>query len=63
VAGVLARRIVCRVAPGDALAAGERFGMIRFGSRTDLVVPAATRLLVARGDRVRAGETVVGVLA
>ena len=63
IAGVLARRIVCRVRAGDKLAAGERFGMIRFGSRTDLVVPASARLSVRAGDRVRAGETVVGILA
>jgi phosphatidylserine decarboxylase len=62
IAGVLARRIVCRVRPGDKLSAGERFGLIKFGSRTDLVVPAAVRLRVQKGDRVRGGETVVGVL-
>jgi len=62
VAGVLARRIVCRVRPGDKLVAGERFGLIKFGSRTDLVVPAAARLRVKAGDRVLGGETVVGVL-
>ena len=62
IAGVLARRIVCRVRPGDKLASGERFGMIKFGSRTDLIVPAAVRLRVKAGDRVRGGETVVGVL-
>jgi phosphatidylserine decarboxylase len=62
IAGVLARRIVCRVRPGDKLAAGERFGLIKFGSRTDLIVPAAVRLRVRRGDRVRGGETVVGML-
>ncbi len=63
VAGVLARRIVCRVRPGDKLAAGERFGMIRFGSRTDVVVPLSARLSVKAGDRVRGGETIVGLLA
>jgi phosphatidylserine decarboxylase len=62
IAGVLARRIVCRVRPGDKLGAGERFGLIKFGSRTDLVVPAAVRLRVRKGDRVRGGETVVGVM-
>jgi len=63
IAGVLARRIVCRVRPGDKLERGERFGMIKFGSRTDLVVPASARLVVRMGDRVRAGETVLGTLA
>jgi len=62
IAGVLARRIVCRVQPGDKLASGERFGLIKFGSRTDLIVPAAVRLQVKAGDRVRGGETVMGVL-
>jgi len=62
IAGVLARRIVCRVRPGDKLAPGERFGLIKFGSRTDLIVPAAARLRVKTGDRVLGGETVIGVL-
>ena len=62
IAGVLARRIVCRVRPGDKVGAGERFGLIKFGSRTDLIVPAAVRLQVRKGDRVRGGETVMGVL-
>jgi phosphatidylserine decarboxylase len=62
IAGVLARRIVCRVRPGDKLGAGERFGLIKFGSRTDLVMPASVRLRVAKGDRVKGGETVMGVL-
>jgi phosphatidylserine decarboxylase len=62
VVGVLARRIVCRVKVGDELAAGQRFGMIRFGSRMDVVMPARARLRVRVGDRVRAGETVLGVL-
>jgi phosphatidylserine decarboxylase len=62
IAGALARRIVCRVRPGDKLLAGERFGLIKFGSRTDVIMPAAAVLQVRLGDRVRAGETVVGVL-
>jgi phosphatidylserine decarboxylase len=62
IAGVLARRIVCRVRSGDKLASGERFGLIKFGSRTDLIVPASVELRVKLGDRVRGGETVMGVL-
>jgi phosphatidylserine decarboxylase len=62
IAGVVARRIVCRVRPGDKLLAGERFGLIRFGSRTDLVVARGTEIRVKEGDRVRGGETVMGVL-
>jgi phosphatidylserine decarboxylase len=63
IAGVLARRIVCRVAGGDKLEAGERFGLIRFGSRTDCYMPRGTEILVAPGDRVIGGVTVVGLLA
>ncbi len=62
IAGVLARRIVCRARQGDKLRAGERYGLIRFGSRTDLVVPQGTELRVRVGDRVRGGETIMGVL-
>ena len=62
IAGVLARRIVCRARQGDKLQAGERYGLIRFGSRTDLVVPQGTEIRVRVGDRVRGGETIMGVL-
>lgn len=63
IAGIAARRIVCRVAPGDKLEAGERFGMIRFGSRTDCYMPRGTTIHVAPGDRVVGGVTVLGTLA
>ncbi len=63
IAGVAARRIVCRVGAGDKLEAGERFGMIRFGSRTDCYLPQGTDVRVRVGDRVTAGVTVLGVLA
>lgn len=63
IAGVLARRIVCRVKAGDKLQLGERFGLICFGSRTDLVVPKGTELRVRPGDQVRAGESMIGVVA
>src|SRR5262249_24465881 len=62
IAGWVARRIVCYTKPGQALAAGERFGHIRFGSRTDLYLPAGARLLVARGQRMIGGETVMAEL-
>jgi phosphatidylserine decarboxylase len=62
IAGVLARRIVCRVRRGDKLEAGERYGLIRFGSRTDLLVPRTTELRVRVGDHVRGGESIMGVL-
>ncbi|HEU4341269.1 MAG TPA: phosphatidylserine decarboxylase family protein [Candidatus Binatia bacterium] len=60
VAGVLARRIVCRVKQGDNLARGERFGLIMFGSRTDVYLPNGSRVDVVEGQRVRGGETVIG---
>jgi phosphatidylserine decarboxylase len=63
IAGIAARRIVCRVGAGDKLEAGERFGMIRFGSRTDCYVPRGTDIRVRVGDRVTAGISVLGVLA
>ncbi len=59
IAGWVARRIVCYIKPGQAVAAGERFGHIRFGSRTDLYLPPGTRLLVAPGQRMIGGETVM----
>ncbi len=60
VAGVVARRIVCRVKPGDTVARGERFGLIMFGSRTDLYLPEGARVDIVEGQRVRGGETIVG---
>ena len=63
IAGVVARRIVCRVGPGDKLAAGERFGMIRFGSRTDCWLPRGAEVRVRVGDRVTGGVTVLGLLS
>jgi phosphatidylserine decarboxylase len=62
VAGLLARRIVCWVTPGERVTCGERYGMIRFGSRMDLYLPKGSMLHVAMGDRVTGGETVVAEL-
>jgi phosphatidylserine decarboxylase len=62
IAGWVARRIVCPIKPGQAVAAGERFGHIRFGSRTDLYLPPGARLLVAKGQRMIGGETVMAEL-
>ncbi|MDY0042754.1 MAG: phosphatidylserine decarboxylase family protein [Desulforhabdus sp.] len=59
VAGLIARRIVCWPTLGDRVVRGERYGMIRFGSRTDLYVPADSDLAVSKGDRVVGGETVL----
>jgi len=63
VAGLIARRIVCWAEPGDSLLKGERFGLIRFGSRVDLYLPLATQLEVQVGQQVKAGETVLGYLS
>ena len=60
IAGVLARRIVCWKKQGDNVKGGERIGLIRFGSRVDLFLPAAVTLELTQGDRVRAGSTVIG---
>ena len=62
IAGVLARRIVCAVAPGQTLARGQRIGMVKFGSRAEVYVPVASRfeVAVAPGQRVKAGVTVLG---
>ena len=59
IAGWLARRIVCKVNPGDALARAERFGLIMFGSRVDVHLPADVEITVQPGRRVKAGETVI----
>jgi phosphatidylserine decarboxylase len=62
VAGLIARRIVCRVRVGDRLRRGERFGLICFGSRLDVFLPSGTRPAVSVGDKVRAGVTILGYL-
>lgn len=62
IAGLIARRIVCWVAPGEQVACGERFGLIRFGSRMDVFLPADTKLNVKIGDHVKGGETLLGEL-
>jgi phosphatidylserine decarboxylase len=61
ITGLLVRRIVCYVKPGDRVERGERIGMIRFGSRVEFDLPSGFRLQVGKGERVRAGETVVAV--
>ena len=59
IAGLIARRIVCQVREGDAVRAGSRFGLIRFGSRTDLYLPEGVNPLVAEGQYMIGGETVI----
>ncbi len=63
IAGYLARRIVCRVHPHDRIEMGQRIGLIMFGSRVDHFIPPDYRVSVAVGERVLAGETVIGELA
>jgi phosphatidylserine decarboxylase len=60
IAGLVARRIVCRLRAGQTVSAGERVGLIRFGSRIDLLLPASVEAEVAVGDRVRGGLSVIG---
>jgi phosphatidylserine decarboxylase len=62
VAGLIARRIVCWVSPRDRAIRGERYGLIRFGSRMDTFLPMDTKLRVAVGERVKGGETILGEL-
>jgi phosphatidylserine decarboxylase len=62
VAGLIARRIVCWVNPRDRAVRGERYGLIRFGSRMDTFLPVGTAIKVSVGDRVKGGETILGEL-
>jgi phosphatidylserine decarboxylase len=62
IAGLIARRIVPFARPGDTIAAGQRIGMIRFGSRVDVYLPVGARTLVAEGQTAIAGETVLAEL-
>ncbi|MGQ0551748.1 MAG: phosphatidylserine decarboxylase [Planctomycetota bacterium] len=64
ITGLIARRIICPVRPGEALTRGQRYGMIRFGSRTELIVPTAelAQLLVRVGDRAQGGRTLLAEL-
>jgi phosphatidylserine decarboxylase len=62
IAGLIARRIVCWVSEGDSVTAGGRFGLIRFGSRLELLLPLESSVTVEKGDRARAGVTVIARL-
>lgn len=62
IAGLIARRIVCWVKKGGYLERGERFGLIRFGSRVDLYLPPETDIRISKGDKVKGGESILGVL-
>ena len=60
IAGILARRIVCWKRAGERVELGERFGMIKFSSRTDILLPQNVEILVAKGNRVKGGTTIIG---
>jgi phosphatidylserine decarboxylase len=60
IAGILARRIVCWKQAGDRVSLGERFGLIKFSSRTDIVMPSTVDVLVSEGDRVKGGTSIIG---
>lgn len=60
IAGLIARRIVFRKRPGDSVARGERVGLIKFGSRTDIFLPRGVEVAVKVGDRVQGGSSVIG---
>jgi phosphatidylserine decarboxylase len=61
VAGFIARRAVCRAHVGDFVKRGERYGIIKFGSRLDVYLPGDARIMVKEGDKAKAGETVIAV--
>ena len=62
VAGLIARRIVCRLKVGQSVRQGERFGLIRFGSRVDVYLPLSAKIHLSLGEQTRAGETVIALL-
>lgn len=62
VAGIIARRIICRAKPGQRLSKGEVFGAILLGSRVDIYLPQKAEVSVKEGDRVRAGESIIGFM-
>ena len=62
IAGLLARRIVCSLKVGDRVLRGQRMGMIKFGSRTDVLLPAEATLNVKVGQRVKGGSSILGMV-
>lgn len=62
VAGLIARRIICRLNVGQSVDRGERFGLIRFGSRVDVYLPIEARVMVTLGEKTRSGETIIAQL-
>lgn len=63
IAGILARRIICYVQPGDGIKRGERYGLICFGSRVDIFVPKDSEIKVKLGDRVKGAKDIIAILA
>jgi phosphatidylserine decarboxylase len=63
IVGILARRIVCRLSVGQQVAAGDRFGVMKFGSRIDLFLPRSATIRVKAGDKVVGGETTLATLS
>jgi len=62
IAGLIARRIVCNIKKDESVSAGKRFGLIRFGSRTELIIPESSELKIMLGQHVYGGKTVIGYL-
>jgi phosphatidylserine decarboxylase len=62
IVGMLARRVVCRASVGDEVRAGDRFGIMKFGSRMDIFLPLTAQITVTAGQMVRGGETIIAVL-
>jgi len=62
IAGTIARRIVCRLKGGEDLRIGDRFGLIRFGSRMEVFLPVGSRVLITKGSKVKGGETSLAYL-
>ena len=60
IAGIIARRIVCWIKKGQPVLQGQKYGMIKFGSRVDILLPANVQVLVHQGDTVFGGQTVIG---
>jgi phosphatidylserine decarboxylase len=63
IAGLIARRIACWIREGDEVVAGQRFGLIRFGSRVDVYLPRQARIVVEKSQKVKAGQTILGHLS
>ena len=63
IAGLIARRIACWIKEGDEVKSGQRFGLIRFGSKLDIYLPDDTRIIVQSRHKVKAGETILGYLS